>query len=87
MSAQIDIFIRREGSLEPIHHMVHDGVTVEVLKIDLAGGAAEVIGIFLFEEDADEPLHDQHEIRHHGHGHAHKVLHHSRCRQVHVAVR
>ena len=83
MTTHIDIFIRREGDLDPAHHRVHDGISIETLKIDLAEGR-EVIGLFLFEEDADEPLPDHHEIRHHGKPH---FLHHSRCRHVHVVVR
>ncbi len=30
-----------------------------------------MVGILIFEEDADEPLPDHHEIRHHGHEHGH----------------
>lgn len=96
MTTEIDIFIRREGHPDPAHHKVEDGLTVQALKLLLAGGA-DVVGIFIFEEDDDEPLPDYHPIRHHGHGHGHghehgnghghKVLHHSRCRHVHVAVR
>lgn len=86
MNAHIDIFIRREGDLDPAHHKARDGITVEALKVHVAGGD-DVIGVFLFEEDADEPLHDRHEIRHHGDAHGPKVLHRSRCRHVHVVVR
>ncbi len=90
MTSEFDIFIRREGHPDPAHHKVEDGLTVQALKLLLAGGA-DVVGILIFEEDADEPLPDHHPIRRHGHGHGHghghKVLHHSRCRHVHVAVR
>lgn len=84
MATEIDIFIHREGHADPIHHQDHDGLTVEALKVHLEGGG-EPIDFFLFEEDADEPLHDHHEIRHRGEGT--RFLHHSRCRHVRVTVR
>ncbi len=89
MSTEIDIFIRHEGSLDPVHHRLGEGATVEALKIHLAGGG-DIVGVFIFEEDADEPLPDHHELRHrqhHHHRHGPLVLHQSRCRHVHVAVR
>lgn len=86
MTTHIDIFIRREDERDPSHHQVHEGITVEALKIHLANGG-EMVGIFLFDEDSDEPLHDGHEIRGHGDGHGPRILHHSRCRHVHVVVR
>jgi hypothetical protein len=79
----VDIFIRREGDLDPTHHQVRNGITVTELHIDLHGGDA--VGLFLFEEDADEPLDPHHVIEHHGHGP--RFLHHSKCRHVHVEVR
>lgn len=81
---EIDIFIHRQGQAGPIHHRGHDGLTIEALRVHLAEGA-EFIGFLLFEEDADEPLHDQHQIRHRGDG-TH-FLHHARCHLVKVAVR
>lgn len=89
MSTEIDFFIRREGSLDPAHHRLGEGATVETLKIHLAEGG-DIVGVFIFEEDADEPLPNHHELRHPHHDHhehSHRVLHHSRCRHVHVAVR
>ena len=81
---EIDLFIQREGHAEAIHHKGQDGITIEALKIHI-GGEDNVVGIFIFEEDADEPLEDSHQIRHHGDGT--KFLHHSRHRKVHVDVR
>ena len=84
VSTHIDIFIRREGILDPTHHQVRADITVAELSIDLHGG--EAIGLFLFEEDADEPLHGHHPVgREHHHGP--RFLHHSRCRHIHVEVR
>ena len=81
---EIDIFIHREGRADPIHHRGHEGLTVEALKVHLADGR-EAVELLLFEEDTDEPLRDQHEIRHRGDGA--RFLHHGRCREVHVTVR
>lgn len=82
----VNFFIRSEGTLDPAHHVFAEGITVEAIKIHIANGG-EIVGVFLFEEDADEPLPDHHEIRHHSQDHKHKILHHSRCRHIHVVVR
>jgi hypothetical protein len=89
VSTEIDIFMRHEGSLDPVHHRLTEGATIEALKIHLAGGS-DIVGVFIFEEDADEPLPNHHDLwhwQHHHREHDHRVLHHSRCRHVHVAVR
>lgn len=83
MIKNVEVFIRREGLLEPILHETHDGATVAAIKAALAvDGEGE---FFLFEEDADEPLLDHHLVRHHGDGT--KILHRSRCKKIAVTVR
>lgn len=83
MSKKVEIFIHQEGQSKPVLHETHDGTSVVALKADLAkGGHAEC---FLFEEDADEPLQDHHQIRHHGEGT--KILHRSKCSRIQVTVR
>ena len=84
MSIEIDIFIHREGQRGPSHHRVEDGVSVAALKV-LVARDGEPVEVFLFEEDADEPLHDHHCIRNGGDGY--RILHHGRCEKVHVSVR
>ena len=83
MSTNVEIFIRQEGQRESVLHKTHDGSTVAAVKAILAAdGNAE---FHLFEEDADEPLQDHHQVRHHGDGT--KILHRNRCKQIAVTVR
>lgn len=84
MAKKIEIFIRQEGQVGPILHETHDGATVAALKADLAGDNNDA-EYLLFEEDADEPLKDHHQVRDHGDGT--KVLHRTRCSRVQVTVR
>lgn len=82
MTKTIEIFVRQEGQREPILHETHDGATIAALKAELGNGD---VSYFLFEEDADEPLLENHQVRHHGEGV--KVLHRHRCKNVSVSVR
>lgn len=64
MAKNVEIFIRREGLLEPVLYETHDGSTVAAIKAALI---TDDEGEFLlFEENADEPLLDHHLVRHHG---------------------
>jgi hypothetical protein len=84
MNKPIDLFIRHEGRLEPTLQECHDGATVAGLRAQL-DQAEPAPDAYLFEEDVDEPLRDDHLIR--GGGEGAKILHRSRCRSVQVTVR
>ena len=85
MLKNVEIFIHQEGLREPVLHETHDGSTVASIKATLAADGDGDGQFFLFEEDADEPLQDHHQVRHHGDGT--KILHRNRCQQITVTVR
>lgn len=78
---QMDVFIRREGRRDVEHRRIGAGARAGEFKRELADGSP---GWFLFYEDGEEQLEDDHELRGQ---HGGVFLHLTRCRKVDVTVR